>query len=89
MKLFGIPIDLRVQIYATPFYYDKRFGFEWSAKTSTACPFDYFKKNKWCKTGIRIYYGSRHYHISIHWANDLGWCPNGPDACIISLKPNN
>lgn len=81
MKLFGIPIKLRVDIYPTPWHHHKRFGFEWCAKTSTSCPFDYFWKNKWCKTGIRIYYGSRRNHVTISWANDLGWCPNGSDAC--------
>lgn len=75
-------MDLRVHIYETPIDYPKRFGFEWEVKTFSGCPFGRYEKNRWCKTGIRIYYGSKERHINISWDDGFEWCPLRKNACL-------
>ena len=74
-------MKLRVRIYETPYGYDKRFGCEWVVKTFSACPFGRYDKNRWCKTGLRIYYGSKTKHLTISWDDDFRWCPLKKGAC--------
>lgn len=74
-------IDVQVHIYPTPFLHHKRWGFEWSGKMSSNCPFGRYEKNRWCKTGFRLYYGSRKQHITVSWADSFYWCPIQQGAC--------
>ena len=72
---------LRIHIYDTPYGTNKRFGFEWETKTFSACPFGRYEKNKWCKTGFRVYYGSKNKHINVSWDDGFDWCPIKKGAC--------
>ena len=74
-------MQLTFHIYETPFTHDKRFGFEWSSKTYSGCPFGRYERNRWCRTGIRIYYGSKTKHLTIMWDDSFQWCPIKKNAC--------
>lgn len=75
-------LDLRVYICPTPIFYHGRWGFEWNRKTRSKCPFGRYEKNRWCKTGFRLYYGSKKKHIVVRWDDSLFWCPIEKDACL-------
>lgn len=59
----------------------KRFGFQWTQKISSGCPFGRYEKRKWCKTGIRIYFGSKVKYLLFTWDDDIFWCPYKKDGC--------
>lgn len=74
---------ISIHFYETPYDYGKRWGAEWEVKTFSGCPFGRYEKNRWCKTGIRIYYGSRKRHLTISWDYSLEWCPYRNGICDI------
>lgn len=80
-RKYGIDMRLRIDIYDTPFDVDKRFGFEWEIKTFSACPYGRYEKKKWCKTGFRLYYGSKKKHLTVGWDDSFSWCPLGKNKC--------
>ena len=60
---------------------EKRFGYEWMIKTFSHCPFGRYGKDKWCKTGIKVYFGSKDKSLLFTWDDDLWWCPYKKDGC--------